>query len=341
MKRELKTGRTSTNPRSNFFPRNSARCLSAALFPALLLAPAFFSCTQDVTDAQAPRRINIVWQQPTPPESIHLFYFDTLGVQALDTYQQLNALVGQNHAISGTGVKRLVALSGISGNSVEWQEEATYGNLCKHVFSLEREDAAQPLLAGQALLEDGASRALTLPLKTMLSAIKIRSVACDFSGRTYEAEDYDNFSLFLSYAASEYLPLDPQGGRAVSWMNLGDVDSVSVGKLKCPEMVLQQGYGRIRKQRRLEEKTFYCYANTQRPEDMPLTRLVMAGRVAGKSCYYAIELPPLLPGVCYQLDITLKRMGTDSPDIPARSGSLEIQTQTMPWEERAHYTVTY
>lgn len=281
-----------------------------------------------------------MWQERSAPEALDVFFFDTSGVQPLDAYQRLTGLEGVNYGLSGMGAKRLVVLSDPSSDRT-WLDIATYGNLCKHVFSIERESPERPLLAGEALLEDGMSRYLNLPLKTMLASIRIHSVACDFSGRPYETQWYDNEKLFLTYAPAEFLPLAPEGGRVVSWINQGDVDSVAIGRLKCPEMVLQTGYGPIRKERIQEEKTFYCYATEGDNGDLPMPRLVMQGNVAGKTCYYPIPLPSLMAGVCYQLDITIRRMGTDSPDIPVESGTVVLETQTLPWEDRASYTVIY
>ena len=34
-------------------------------------------------------------------------------------------------------------------------------------------------------------------------------------------------------------------------------------------------------------------------------------------------------------------MGTDSPDIPVESGTVVLESQTLPWEDRASYTVIY
>lgn len=341
MKKETtytKTGRSTTSayPTGFLLKSLSARCASAALIPALLQAPAFFSCQKT---PESPRVIHIFSRQSVAPTGVDLFFFDTAGVQKLDSYQQLSSLEDLNYAVSGSGPKRMVALSARPGITSSWMDIATFGNLCKHRFSLDEDHPYHPLLAGQVLLEDGAARDVTLPLETMLTAIRIGSVSCDFSGRPYSGKVFNNHTLFLTFAAVECQPLEAGTGRAVSWMNMGDIDSVSTLKLPFPEMLLQKGPGLIGPERVQLDQTFYCYSNVG--EDMPRTHLVLAGSVDGAPCYYPIPLPTLEGGKCYELNVTLRRMGSPSADIPTESGTISLETHILPWEERATYTVTY
>lgn len=335
-----KTGRTTrTYPQNPFYKRLSARCASAAMIPALLQAPAFFSCNKIPEALTAPRNLHIAWTSPAAPEAVDLFFFDTLGIQRLDSYQQLNGIdEGAIYALSGSGAKRVVALSAQAGSDNKWLDIATFGNLSKHRFSLERENPDRPLLAAQAIAEDGASREISLSLQTMLSAVRIRTVACDFSGKPYESESFVNTRIFLSYAASEYLPLE---GRATSWINLGDADSTALRQLPFPEMLLQEGCGTVGRTPQAIDRQFYCYANAGQTGTMPGTRIVLEGCVAGKPCCYPIELPPLEAGKCYETDIRLTRMGTPSPDIPTASGQVLLETRILPWDERADYRVIF
>lgn len=312
---------------AHFFTGISAGCISAAILPALLQGPAFFSsCSR----AECPQQRQIVLKTSGPPtDAIDLFFFDTLGIQRLDAYQQLSE--PPYYGLSGIGAKRVVALS--ARESSDWLDINTYGNLCKHIFSLERESPDKPLLVGEALVEDGASRTLPLHLHTMLSAIRLRSIACDFSGRPYAGKPFGCGRIFLTYAGAECLPIGPES-RTVSLVNLGDADSVALRALLHPEMLLQKGCGDIEAQRTYPERTFYCY-----PSDG--VHLVLEGILDGYTCYYPIPLPPLEASACLILDLTLQRMGSPSPDIPVQSGMVLMETQTLPWEERVTYTIPY
>jgi hypothetical protein len=333
MARSKNTGRSITLPLHHFFG-HLARCASAASLAAFLQSPAFFSsCTKETAPPAEPFTLSLDTKS-TVPEAVDLFFFDTTGVQLLDSYQQITNLQRSVYGLSGTGVKRLVALSGKAGQVDDWNRIRTYGDLRKHSFSLERDSARSPLLYGMLLLPEGASRQAVLELHPLLTAIRLRSVSCDFSERPYAQNTFHNLQIFLSYAGSEGLPLEAGDGGTVSWLNPGWLDSVAVRRLPEPEMLWQDGCGEIGPQRIYPEKTFYCYPGAD-------THLVLAGTVGYIPCYYPIPLGALMPDTCVQLDITLLRMGSPSPDIPTVSGAFILETQTLPWEEREPYTVTY
>ena len=83
----------------------------------------------------------------------------------------------------------------------------------------------------------------------------------------------------------------------------------------------------------------YCYAGSR--EGGTATRLVLEGFIDGNKCFYAIELPPMEAASVIELDVTLRRMGTDSPDIPADAAALTVETYSKPWEENEPYEIIY
>ena len=348
MTRSKNTGRGIIENTPILSPKHFACCTSAALLAAFLQLPAFVcSCVQ----APVPRparnagQIYIQWSNYPIPEALDLFFYDTLGARRLDSYQQIlrPADDAPLYGLSGAGARYVVALTGVPGSLPAWPETGTYGNLCKLSYSLADENPDSPRLSGECLVPDGLSRLAELPLRTCLSAIRIQSLACDFSGRPYAGAPFFLQQLFLTYAGAECHPLGAGDGYPVSWINPGKLDSTAVQRLGCPEMVLQEGLGAIGPERVYPERTLYCYANPAQEATMghPVTHLVLSGTVEGQLCYYPIPLPGLEPGCCYVLDITLRRMGTPDPDQPAVPGSYRLESRVRPWEEREPYTVTF
>ena len=316
----------------HFFGR-FVRRISAATLTAVMQFPAFLSsCTRESAPLQQ-TQIKIEWTTKGPaPEAIDLFFFDTLGVQLLDSYQQLLLPQDKPFGVSGSGPQRLVALSGKAGEKGRWAQIRTYGNLRKHSFSLARESVSSPLLCAEVLLQEGTSRQTRVHLRPMLTAIRLHSVSCDFSGRPYALSYFVNTQTFLSFAGSEYMPLgEEEGKEPVSWMNPGYLDTAAVRALPDPEMLWQKGLGEVGRKRIYPNRTFYCYPGNR-------THLVLEGHIGETVCYYPIPLPPLTPDTCLDLDITLKRMGSPSPDIPAESGAVVVELTKRPWEEREPYT---
>ena len=344
MLRRNPTGRN-TFIHFSFCPHVVARCASVAIIAAFWQTPALVSsCTRPESHPLFHKegQIYIQWTKNPTPEAIDLFFFDTLGAQNLDAYQQVENLEGGTriYGLSGMGVKRLVALSGQAGNTAAWADIRNYGSLCKKTFALEEEDPLAPRLVAEVLLPDGASRLSTLNLQPMLSQIRIRSVSCDFSGRPYAGKSFFNYKLFLTYAGTEYKPLGPGGGHPVSWINAGSLDSLASLALPQPQMVLQEGMGAIGTQRIYPSRSFSCYANPA-GSGAPRTRLVLEGSVDGAVCYYPIEFTDLAPATTYTLDLTLRRMGSAHPDLPVQSGTVLLQTLVQPWDQRPSYTVSF
>ena len=347
MTRRITTGRTTTRIQHHtFYLPSAARCTSAAIISAFLQVPAFFSsCARPQISEETPigPQIYIQWTKNTTPEAIDLFFFDTLGAQKLDCYQQIVKPEGSGHAygVSGAGARRLVALSGTVGVTDPWLDISNYGNLCKKTYRLQEEDPASPHLVAEALLPEAASRIQLLNMQPMLSRIRMISVSTDFSGRPYKDGSFICSRIYLTNVATEYKPLGPGGGHPVSWINAGALDSLATEALPHPEHIMQPGLGRIGPEKLTPNLLFCCYANPAGDGTVPRTRLVLEGTVDGILCYYPIEFPSLLPGLEYQLSLTFRRMGSPDPDIPVSSDAVLVQTLTVPWHTREPYTVTF
>ncbi len=346
MDRQTKTGRISFFAYL-FYPRIASR-ISAAILAALLQLPAFFSsCTQKENDAcvATKAQIYIQWSGIPTPDTLDLFFFFTEEPMRLDAYQQVSGLEEKRftYAVSGNGPRRLVGLSGGTEDLYAWSFIQTYGSLGKLRFSLEEETPERPRLVGEALLEEGLSRQARLLLHPMLCAIRIRSVAADFSGHPYAGTPFILDRLFLLNAGTECLPLDGSGHGPVSWMNLGRLDSLALEGLPHPEMLCQEGCGAVGAQRRNLDQTLYCYANPAAADEpgRPLTRCVLEGRIGTQTCYYPINLPAMEAGTCYQLDLTLTRMGSPDPDIPVESGTVVVEADPLPWVVRDPETLLF
>ena len=298
---------------------------SAALLTALLQYPAFFCCTPVPAPA---KRI-------AAGEYIDVFFFDTLSPQHLDSYQRLKA-DDVLYALSSVGPKRVVALSVGSKDAMTWADIRTYSDLCKYRFSLKEDSPDKPLMAGEGLLGDGISRVADLQMRTSLAKVVLNSVACDFSDTPYTGYGFDNKLIYMQYAGVEVRPFGPGQEIPLSTVNQGWLDSAAVMSFPRPHMLLQPGLGNIWRQRVTEEREFWCYANDVDTSALgrPVTRIVLDGYVGGQRCYYPIELPRLKAQQTIRLDVTLRRIGTPDPDIPAAGSMITLESQTVPWVVR-------
>lgn len=302
-----------------------ARRPSAAILAALLQYPAFFCCTPLPAPA---KRI-------AAGEYIDVFFFDTLSPQYLDSYQRLKAS-DVLYAMSSAGPKRVVALSVGSKDAMTWADIRTYADLCKYRFSLKEDSPQRPLMAGEAVLDGGISRVADLQMRTSLAKVVLGSIACDFSDTPYTGQGFNNKLIYMQYAGVEARPFGPGSGLPLSTVNQGWLDSAAVMSFPRPDMLLQSGLGNIWRQRVREDREFWCYGNDVDSSALgrPITRIVLDGYVGEHHCYYSIELPRLRAGETMRLDVTLKRMGTPDPDIPAGGDMITLGTHIVPWDIR-------
>lgn len=321
----------------NFSLRLVARYMSVVIIAAVLQCPAFLlSCTKAAVAPPAAEsaQIYIQWTKNPTIEAVDLFFFDTTGAKNLDAYQQILEKQAPVYGVSGAGAKILVALSAKAGESAQWYQICTFGQLCKHTFSMMEDSPERPLLSACMLLDDAASRRVNLVLKPMLSQIRIRSVSCDFSGRPYSGLSFHNSKLYLSYAGTECRPLEAGDRQPVSWINSGALDSIAVMSFPRPQLFMREGLGNIGSARKNADAEFACYPH-------PDTRLVLEGDIGGTRCFYPIPLKMLAPGKIISMDITLRRFGVHDPDIPVESDAVSLDIVTAPWDEREAQYVNF
>ncbi|MBO4467201.1 MAG: hypothetical protein J5745_03740 [Bacteroidales bacterium] len=277
---------------------------------AFLQIPAFFaSCSI----APAEERTVRIQLREVQASAVDVFLFDAAEPYLLDSYQQCP---GEDCAfvLSGPGEKIVAALPARPGDLYARASVSRLQDLSREVFVLEKDSPQAPLRYGVARIGSGASRSLTLNMNPLICTIRVRSVSCDFGGHSYVQQKFHNDNLFLLNAASESCPLAAEGGHPVSWANYGFPSSEH-------PYIYAKGE---------PPATFYCYPN---PAAKPPTRLVLEGTVGDVHCYYPIEIPLPRGGMSYDLDITLHRIGTDSPDCTAAPGTYTIEYTTVPWRE--------
>lgn len=321
MIRSNNKGRISTE---NFITLSSVMgfaCRVSVATTAFLQLPAFFaSCTQMKEDSCIHIKIN---RAETGRQAYDIFFFDSVEPFMLDSYQQCTGEKCQ-YLFSSPGDKIVAALPATAGDLLSRASVSRLHDLYHEVFSLENDSPDAPLRYGYARISGGASRDFDLNLNPLICTIRVKSVSCDFNGRSYGVISlFHNDNLYLVNAAVESCPLAAEGGHPVSWMNYGYPESNH-------PYICAKGCGDVGLERVYPDVSFYCYPN---PESKPPTRLVLDGWVGDAHCYYPIDIPLTKGGMTYELDVTLHRIGTDSPDCPASPGTYTVEWATVPWYE--------
>lgn len=326
----MKTGRSPRSIASIFLWRIPARRISAATFTALLQCPAFFCGCIPIGPIPVPAVISTKGYEA---DALDLFFFDAEG--RLDAYQQLPApAVGTPvYGLSSEDAVQLAVLSAQAGKTDAWWSLASYPQLCKHTFHLTDDSPEKPLLVGEATWEPGISRQVEVKLHPLLTHLRLCSVSCDFSGLPYVGIPLLIDKLYIQFAGTEMHPLGAGDRAPVSWINTPEADSSAILRLPRPEMVLQEGPGAIGRERISLNRDFYFYP-------CPRSCLVVSGSIGKDYCYYPIPLQDLQPGGSYEIHLTIQRKGSPDADTPVGSGSVLLETITVPWSEGEAQTVS-
>ena len=319
--------------------------MSAAYRGALCHLPAFLflACSpQPLPEAAFPTlrkaQIYIYPTGKTTLQGVDLLFFQDGPLFRLDAYQHLEGITGNRvTGTSSTAARKVIILSNYPSDTYAWSGIRSFESLADLPFRLEDDNPAAPLLYG--ISEAGVMD--KVELRPMLAKITLRSIACDFSGRSYAGERLQDVSAYLTYARRECRPFAPEDPPS-SWLNAGRLDEAGTAALSRPELVLRS-LGPSLGGRIYPSADFFCYPNPSDGTEFgrPVTRLVIEGRLRGVTCYYPIDLPRLEADVQYAMDVTLTRAGTTDPDIPAVSGSVRLESRVLDWDGREWDDVHY
>lgn len=84
----------------------------------------------------------------------------------------------------------------------------------------------------------------------------------------------------------------------------------------------------------------YCYPNPTATDtqgfsttfSIRYTRLVITATIDGTKYYYPIDIPQPQRNTCYDVDVTLRNLGSDDPDVPVALGDLDVTITVNGWE---------
>lgn len=316
--------------------------LSAALMAVFLQLPAFFSACSPLPDTPA---ANITKSfAPAREACLDVFFFDDDSLARLDAYQRFSGTWPDTLAtLSRSGPKRMVVMRNASQDRFSWSDIRSLQTLAERPFHLQDEDLSFPREWAQTFVEEGSIRSAELALQPLLCRISVQSIQCDYADRPYQGAVLRGVHAFLTYVRTDAYPLLPERDRAGSWINPGYLDEDALRAFSHPEMLAVPLADTVGVERLFPERSLYCYPNANALEGMgtPVTTLVIAGQLEGRTTYYPIRLGALKAGVCYQMDLCFTRAGTSDPDLPVASGTYSLNIKASPWHTRDEAVIRY
>lgn len=339
----------------------------------LFLVPAFLylsSCTSVPAPVNQEVMITTNDSRPCPSATedcgtadLHIFTYNDDPLKRLDAYQHYTDPDPANIKISSrSGRKTVLLCANSQRDSFSWQEIQSLYHLDRLSFPLENEDPERPLSSGLLHLEAGEQRkGLRHELTPFLSRIELHTLRVDFSGTSYRGSPLTDIKIYLTNVNGEVTLLEKDFSRPVRYMNHRKLDQDGLQRFKHPEMLFQK-IGNIPDLRTCwPQVSLHCFPNTCATEDMgtSFTRLVIEGKINGKTYYYPIPIgrrlsrvpfpraatdkePPGIQRNCrYVYEVTIRRTGSTDPDTPVDFGTVETALNIEPWKEKPAYSISF
>lgn len=328
-------------------------------YALLILLPAFYSCSDGEADSvlhtEADIRINtsVPISETEGVRCIDIFFFNNDRLGWLDSYQRFDG--ADPHGISAAsrkGNKIIVAVTNPQRDISAWSGINSFESMLKSTALLWDEDPEAPLMSGYKDVSMGEEPSCSLEMHPMLSEIRINSLRCDFSGRPYQGEDLTDIRIYLTNVTAEAHIFNEEGFMPTEIINAAGLSGTDMSRMSHPEMLSSRLEKPVGDNTVYPGISLFCFPNDCPEQSIgsPFTRLVIEGKLCGKTCYYPIDInrgrntsgnPGIGRNTRYVYDIILTRAGTSDPDIAADATMVDINMSVRPWDERNEDEITF
>lgn len=184
--------------------------------------------------------------------------------------------------------------------------------------------AGDLIMSGETTEELTNNASVEMHVKRLPARVILNSVKTEFELEQHRNLSFAVKSVFLINVAGEA----PYSGAAVpeQWHNMTDYDPLT----NLPFLRDQASSGEITEGSAYGTKHyFYCMPNSTETK----TRLVVEAEIEGDTYYYPITLENVEQNTSYAYNLTIKRFGSESPDVPVEDGSVTFTVEVDPWDE--------
>ena len=315
---------------------------------ALLFAiPAFISCSKNgmaAEDRLEQNEITLRYALPSAcGDSLDIYVYNQDQLRRLDAYCRMAAgadLPDNIKVCSRSGRKTIVALYGWPGaEEIGWASFSSYAALSKITVSLESENPSKPRLAGIVNLNAGVTAKPVITMSPVMARIRLNSIKCDFSGRPYEGAVLKNARVYLTNVCTR-TSLNPQDSPGREYLNVGGWSQGDMSSFAAREFLEAALPPEISAKEVQPQICLYCYPVEGFYDNAahPITKLVIEGELNNQKVYYPINIGDYTGGniradFTYSINLTISRMGSETPDVPLFPGTVDGSVQVLPWVE--------
>lgn len=265
--------------------------------------------------------------------------------ERLDSYMHFDGSLTELPVSSGTGAKTVVVICNAPDGFPEWENILSLKQLSRVCCNLENESEEAPVMVGKAKTDAGEGCEITL--KPLMACICLKELSCDFRGTSYAWEELKDIRIYLTNVNAE-CGIAGNADVGKRFINNGKWTENDMKRFRSPAIVCREIGNPVGAEPESLDAMLYCYPNDCREEGFgrPFTRIVIEGKIRGKTWYWPINVNSLNgDGIssddCYVLRVRLRRTGTEDPDTAIALENDDVTMEIEKWDEKENYTVAF
>ena len=281
--------------------------------------------------------------------ALDLFVFDDDASGRLDSYTHIHEAGGSIVSVaSKKGKKRILLMANAGKRLYDWGVFPSFTAAGTATARLEDENPEQPLLCGTSAFEAGDIERAGVVISPILSRIRLKSIQCDFRGRTYAGLTMSEVKAYLTNVCTAASLAPPDSLiSGTEYVNIGGWADGDTSGSRLWSMLRCDIPGQIGAEKVTVGKSFYCYPNPIAVGNSRkhVTKLVIEGTIGGHTYYYPVALSASSGGIArgsdYEVSVTITQLGTDDPDGSLAAGAASVDVSVNDWKDKAEKTVTF
>lgn len=255
--------------------------------------------------------------------SLQVFVFNRHGIYQASDYATSDEVT----LTCTTGDKKVVALV----NAPKEEGVGTFQELSQRVVSLENSGADNLVMVGSKDVTLAADTPITIEVKRLAAKICLNSVTLNFEEELHKDLSFEIQSVYLINVVGEKAYMTDN--VSAKWFNFKGYDQSNSLVFLHDEVT--GGALSTTTPKYSTPHSFYCYPNLSDTK----TRLVIQAKIGSGTYYYPITLDSVASNKMYSYNVTLKRLGSDSPDVPLTDGSYTFNVSILDWDRTTTDTV--
>lgn len=286
---------------------------------------------------------------------LDIFYFNDDAMKRLDSYQRITEGI-QSHVFgsSRAGKKIIVILANSSDDRYTWAKINSYYHLKKLMSELTNEIPDFPVMRGEKRINIISEVKCEIELKPIMAEIFVQSICFDLKIPELNKYVLEEPKIYLTNISGTSPFLNDSLFKPTRILNYGKLDSLYLPFFKDKDICYKELPSHVNKDITFADISLFCYPNTIEKEELgaPYTRLVIEGKINGKTYYYPINInrrgfghiygnEGVEAGTRYVYNLTITKLGSTDPDLPVENIGQGIKLQIKKWDEKDEQNINY